>query len=261
VDCSKTAFEAEFRHLSGRISAEVTARAAAAALLLGADLKDDERLSIQVKCEGPVKGYLVEVDALLNFRGYTQKKSLPALDRSERSFAEGIGRSGRLQVIRSTGAGIFYQGVTNLAAGDVASDLERSLLESQQIPSRLLIDHGYQVQLTFAIGLLLQALPGADPGAFSRLATAVSERAERSRPWPRDPETLAGVVLPESVNRKLLHSRPVTFLCRCSRERAINVLKLMGPPEGQTAYPEESRVTCAFCNDTYVVTASEIGQA
>ena len=65
-------------------------------------------------------------------------------------------------------------------------------------------------------------------------------------------------MLPASVPRKLLESRQVRFSCRCSRERAINVLKLMGPPEGQTTYPEQSRVTCAFCNDTYVVNASEL---
>jgi molecular chaperone Hsp33 len=258
ADASGTAFEAEFRHLSGRVSAEVTARAAVAAVLLGADLKDDERLAIQARCDGPIKGYLAEVDASLNFRGYTQKKTIPALDRSNRSFAEGVGRSGRLQVIRSTSAGTLYQGITNLAQGDVASDLERSLLESQQIPSRLLIDHGYGAQLTYAVGLLLQALPGGEEDGFARLASEVSARAARARPWSRDLEGLAAAVLPDSVPRKLLHSRPVSFSCRCSRERAINVLKLMGPPEGQTSYPEESRVTCAFCNDTYVVQASEL---
>jgi molecular chaperone Hsp33 len=258
AEVSGTAFEAEFRHLAGRVGAEVMARAAAAAVLLGADLKDDERLSIQARCEGPIKGYLVEVDSKLGFRGYTQKKTMRALDRTRRSFAEGLSRTGRLQVIRSTSSGIFYQGVTAFAGGDVSSDLERSLLESQQIPSRLLIDHGYESQLTHARGILLQALPGVDSAGFDQLAGEVAARAESARPWTADLDALVSAVLPPSVPRKVLHSRPVAFACRCSRERAINVLKLMGPPEGETSYPEESRVTCAFCNDTYVVTAKEL---
>jgi len=261
VDASGTAFEAEFRHLAGRVSAEVMARAAVAATLVGADLKNDERLAIQVRCEGPLKGYLVEVDADLHFRGYTHKKALTDLDRSARSFVEGIGLVGRLQVIRSTNSGVFYQGVTALAAGDVASDLEKSLLESQQVLSRLLIDHGYGRQLTHALGILLQALPGADPDVFAGLANELSARAASARPWPRDPERLANLVLPEDVPRRVLQTRRVSFSCRCSRDRAINVLKLMGPPEGQASYPEESKVTCAFCNDTYVVLASELAQA
>src|SRR5436190_15476384 len=106
AEVSGTAFEAEFRHLAGRVGAEVLARAAAAAVLLGADLKNDERLSIQARCEGPVKGYLVEIDAKLSFRGYTQKKTIRAFDRTKRSFSEGLGKVGRLQVIRSTGSGI-----------------------------------------------------------------------------------------------------------------------------------------------------------
>jgi molecular chaperone Hsp33 len=106
--------------------------------------------------------------------------------------------------------------------------------------------------------MLFQALPGADPEVFARLAEDLAGRAERARPWGRDLGALASRVLPEEVPRKVLGSRPVSFSCRCTRDRAINVLKLMGPPEGQTAYPEESRVTCAFCNDTYVVLASEM---
>jgi len=258
TDASGTAFEAEFRHLCGRVSAEVLARATVAAVLLGADLKDDERLSIQARCEGRIEGWLVEVDAKLNFRGYTNKKTVRGLDRSSRPFTHGIGKVGRLQVIRSTGEGIFYQGVTSFAEGDVASDLERSLRESQQIPSRLLIDHGYKLQLTSAMGALLQALPGADPDAFAALAEEVAALADRGRPWPRDLDALASLILPERVPRKVLDSRPVRFSCRCSRERAINVLKLMGPPEGQASYPEQSRVTCAFCNDTYEILASEL---
>jgi molecular chaperone Hsp33 len=261
VDASGTAFEAEFRHLCGRVSAEILARAAAGAVLLGADLKGDERLAIQVRCEGPIEGYLVEVDATLSFRGYTHKKALPGLDRSARRCAEGIGTVGRLQVIRSTGSGTLYQGITNLAAGDVASDLEKSLLESQQVPSRLLIDHGYGAQLVHAVGLLIQGMPGADPGRFAELANAVAERAEHGRPWTRDLAALTDHVLPDAVARKVLHERPVSFSCRCSRSRAISVLRLVGPPEGETAYPAESRVTCAFCNDTYVVLASEIASS
>jgi len=258
VDASGTACEAEFRHLAGRVGAEVLGRATVAAVLLGADLKDDERLSIQARCEGPIEGYLVEVDSKLNFRGYTNKKTIRGLDRSARPFVEGVGKVGRLQVIRSTGSGIFYQGVTSFAQGDVATDLERSLRESQQIPSRLLIDHGYRMQLTSAIGILLQVLPGADAEAFPYLAAEIAARAERARPWTKDLETLAKLVLPESVPSKLLDSRPIRFSCRCSRERAISVLKLMGPPEGQATYPELNRVTCAFCNDTYEVLASEL---
>jgi redox-regulated HSP33 family molecular chaperone len=91
TDASGTAFEAEFRHLSGRVSAEVLARATVAAVLLGADLKGDERLSIQARCEGPIKGYLVEVDSKLNVRGYTQKKILRGFDRTRRPFVEGLG--------------------------------------------------------------------------------------------------------------------------------------------------------------------------
>src|SRR5262245_11175679 len=137
ADASGTACEAEFRHLARRVAAEGLGRAAVAAVLLGADLKDDERLSIQARCEGPIEGYLVEVDSKLNFRGYTNKKTLRGLDRSARPFVVGLGKVGRLQVIRSTGSGIFYQRVTSFAQGDVARAHDRSLQEAPQLASTL----------------------------------------------------------------------------------------------------------------------------
>jgi molecular chaperone Hsp33 len=258
ADASATAFEAEFRHLAGRVGAEALGRLAVATCLLGADLKNDERLSIQMHCDGPLLGYLGEVDAELRFRGYTQKKVIPELDGSDTPFSAAIGTVGRLQVIRSTNDGVAYQGVTELGGGDVATDLERALLESQQIPSRLMLDHGYQRQLTGARGFLLQALPGVKEEEFTKLANRVSARADASRPWPEDLDELRKKLIPEDVPHRVLGSRKISFSCRCSRVRVINVLKSLGPPEGERNFPEQSRVTCVFCNDTYEVSSAEL---
>ena len=143
ANVSGTVFEAEARHVSARLSAEVTARAAAAVILVGSDLKGDERLSMQVLSDGPLAGLLVEVDANLRFRGYTHRKTAGAHDHDGTPHTAALGTAGRLQMIRSTGGGITYQGITALGDGDLIADVERALRDSQQIPSCQIVDHGY----------------------------------------------------------------------------------------------------------------------
>ncbi len=258
ADVSSSAFEAEFRHLSGRLASETLARAAVAVVLIGADLKNDERLAIQIRTDGPVKGLLAEVDVDLRFRGYTNVKVLAGLDEGVVRQATAVGPEGRVQLIRSTGAQVVYKGITALRNGDIASDLEAALEESTQIPSRMWIDHGYDRQLTFASGALLQAMPGCTRQEFDELGAEISLRAEAAMPFGRDPEALVRALLgPDRVFR-ILRTRTVAFGCRCSRDKVVGILKQLGPPPETGEYPEESRVTCAFCSDLFTVSREEL---
>jgi molecular chaperone Hsp33 len=258
IDASTTAFEAEFRHLAGRTAAVTLARAAAGALLLGSDLKNDERLAVQVRAEGPLAGLLVEADARLRFRGYTHKKVVPELDASSSPPTAGLGPVGRLQIIRSTGSQVVYRGVTALRTGDPADDLRAAMEESAQIPTRLWIDHGYERQLTHVVGAMLQAVPGHDAAAFKALAAAIDARVDAARPFPRDLMALLAALMPPDVERRPLGERPVGFACRCSRDKVVAMLKSLGPPEGGGGYPDENRVTCAFCNDVFEIAATDL---
>ncbi len=258
ADVSASAFEAEFRHLSGRLASETMARAAVAVVLIGADLKDDERLAIQLRAEGPLKGLLAEVDADLRFRGYTNVKVLAGLDNGLVRQPTALGPEGRVQLIRSTGAQVVYKGITALRTGDIAGDLEAALEDSTQIPSRLFIDHGYDRQLTYASGALLQAMPGCSREEFDDLGAEIALRAAAAVPFGRDPESLVRSLLGPDRAFRILRTRPVAFGCRCSREKVVGILKQLGPPPETGEYPEESRVTCAFCNDLFAVSRDEL---
>ena len=36
------------------------------------------------------------------------------------------------------------------------------------------------------------------------------------------------------------------------------MLKSSGPPEGETGFPAENRVTCVFCNDAFEIAPHEL---
>src|SRR4051794_3295397 len=110
VDATGAAFEAEWRHLAGRVAAEALARLIAGTALAAGVLKDDEQLSLQIKTEGKLGGALVDVDAHGALRGYTQQKVIPVMDPGPSDISYAIGSRGTLTAIRSTAEAIRYSG-------------------------------------------------------------------------------------------------------------------------------------------------------
>jgi len=53
---------------------------------------------------------------------------------------------------------------------------------------------------------------------------------------------------------------PVTFTCRCSRERVEGMLSVLGADELESLLAQEGQaeVTCRFCGDRYVLTEDEV---
>jgi molecular chaperone Hsp33 len=62
---------------------------------------------------------------------------------------------------------------------------------------------------------------------------------------------------------RLLPERPVTFVCRCSRERVAGMLKVLGRDEiqGLLADRRTIDVDCDFCGQRFTLSAEEAWSA
>jgi molecular chaperone Hsp33 len=150
-----------------------------------------------------------------------------------------------------------YQGVVDIAGGNLAASLEDYFVQSEQLPTRLFLAFdGAQVT-----GLLLQRLPTA-PGASD---ATIDEQEEL---W-REVCALAGTLTASELARwsivelvrKLFHEhsvklhagRALEFACTCGRERAERMLAALPKSEilGLLAERGAVDVTCEICGARY----------
>ncbi|MBY0265117.1 MAG: Hsp33 family molecular chaperone HslO [Burkholderiales bacterium] len=227
----------------------------AAGALLAATLKFDGLLALQLQGDGPVKLIVVEctrdhtMRATAKWQGEIPDGGLRALLGKGRFVVNLMPASGQQG----------YQGVVGLEGDTVAAALEHYMATSEQIPTRLWLASDQH----HAAGLLLQKLPdqaGNDPDAWPRaghLAATVTAH-----------ELLHLDALPllhrlfHEEDLRLFDAKPVSFRCSCTRERVIDMLRMLGHDEvrGVIAERGEVEVHCEFCNRRYAFDAVDSEQ-
>jgi molecular chaperone Hsp33 len=256
--------EAVRRHQAGPAGALALGRGLTAGLLLATLTKDEERVSLQVLGDGPLGGLTVDAGSAGTARGYVRNPhvALPpasAAAAGRPSLAEVVGRAGVVNVVRDLGLRENFRGQTALASGEIDEDVERYLLDSEQIASAIACDAivGADGTVAFAGGILLQALPGGDGAA---IVAAAGEGLRTGRLAPilaARPENAEEIILAALGDRfgeiQLLDRRPVRFHCPCSRARAATSLALLGNAELSEMILEDGKaeVTCNFCRARY----------
>jgi molecular chaperone Hsp33 len=263
--------EAVRRHQAGPAAALALGRGLTAGLLLATLTKDEERVSLQVLGDGPLGSLTVDAGSAGTARGYVKHPhvALPAASASATgrvSLGEVVGRTGVVSAIRDLGLRENFRGQTALASGEIDEDVERYLLESEQIASALICDAlvGPDGAVEFAGGILLQALPGTDGAAIVAAAGEGLRAGGLARILAARPESADEIIIGALGDRfgeiRLLDRRPVRFYCPCSRTRAATSLALLGNVELSEMILEDGKaeVTCNFCRARYQFDEAEL---
>ena len=275
--------EAAERHHASPAATVALGRGALSGLLLATLTKDEERVSVQILGDGPLGALTVDASSAGTVRAFVRHPhagpSTPPRPRGAAADASGaatgrslpawVGRTGIVSVVRDLKLGAPFRGQTALGTGEIDEDVERYLLDSEQIDSALgcevLLDASGEARL--AAGVLVQALPNSEGNplvetARERLrAGGLLAALEASGGTAPDVEVLARAVVGElTADLRVLERRPVRFHCSCSRERATATLSLLGEVELGEMIATDGRadVTCDFCRREYQFTAEEV---
>jgi molecular chaperone Hsp33 len=249
--------EARRRHDTFPTATAALGRALTAALLVGGLGKDDERVSLEFSGDGPLRGILVDATPDGNVRGYVTRPHTDLPPRAGKLDVGGALGRGLLCVMRiPPGESQPYRGIVPLVSGEIANDVARYLVDSEQTPS--VVGIGVYVNADGTVGAaggyLLQTLPDAAPGTIDRLERNVAASDTPSE-LVRRGLTAAGILetLLTGFAAQTLDERDVRFRCRCSRARVEAAVIAMGRAELQDVLTAErsAEVVCEFCATSY----------
>ena len=263
--------EARQRHKLSYVATAALGRTMAAGLLLSSSMMKTEnsRVNIRIEGNGPLGKVFVDAGIDGTVRGYVQNPhvELPPNEIGKLDVGGAVGKDGYLYVIRDVGYGFPYSSTVELVSGEIGDDLASYLVNSEQTPSALLLGVFVGANgVTAAGGLLLQILPKAarDESLISLLESRVAHLSGFT------PLLQAGKNLSEIMEELLgdldltiiPETKMVRFQCRCSFNRVLGALKMLGTAEllDMIDKDEGAEATCQFCNEIYRASAKELNQ-
>ncbi len=232
----------------------------AAAVLLGATIKFDGSIILQIHGDGPIALVVVEYqhDGSLRATVKMREGQIAPPGACLQSLVNSGGR-GRFAVtldprIRSDSRQP-WQGIVPFEGDSVAAVLERYMQRSEQVPTRLWLaaDGGR------AAGMLLQQLPSEggrpsapdDPDAWNRMQHLADTLTEGELLQHSSADILNRLFWQERMHG--YEPRGLRFGCSCSRAKVAGMLRMLGAAEVEEILAErgEVEVRCDFCNQPY----------
>ena len=255
--------EAARRHRCGALATAALGRVMTGALLLAANLKNRECLTVKFQGDGPLGQIVADASADGAARGYVAhpEAELP-LTNGKLSVGQGVGR-GLLSVTRFTGLKDPVTGTCEIFSGEIAEDLTRYLFQSEQTPSSvgLGVLVGRDGKTEAAGGFVVQPLPGASEETLSRLEAAVASLRPVSsmvKEGLSAREIISGI-LGGFSEIHFLSETELAFRCQCSRSRTEEILATLRDEDLKSlAEDRQAEVRCDFCGETYLFTKEEL---
>ena len=255
--------EAIRRHDCYPVAAAALGRTMTGALLLAANLKNKEALTVNIRGDGPLKNITADAVPEGFVRGYVANPhvELPLNDKGKLDVGGGVGQ-GLVTVTRFTGLREPMRGSSEIVTGEIAEDLTNYLYVSEQTPSSIglgvLVDTDFSAKA--AGGFIIQPMPDADEETISRL----EENLQKLRPVTtmidegKDAKEIILEIM-SGFDMEFLTTTDLAFKCQCSKERLEDVLLNLNHDDMESLIADgQAEVCCHFCGEKYHFTREEL---
>lgn len=240
-------------------SAIALGRLLSATALVGLSSRRPGVTSIQILSQSRIGQVFADVTEEGWLRGYVKNTELnyPILVSEDLLGRRTIGPAvvpGQVSVVRMGERGEYTQSATPLHDGEVDSDVDHFLNQSDQVASILRCDTLMDPtgKIIAAGGILVRALPDSSMEAMHELRTLVLGRlVEDLLRNGADAKTLLRSVAPNGPEPEP-HLHPV-WRCRCSKHKVLATLRMLDVMEIAQMVAEDKpvEVRCELCNTVH----------
>jgi len=256
--------DAQARHGCSPTVTAALGRLLTGAALLGVNLRGRERLTLQINCDGPVRGLIGEAATGGRVRGFPARPraELPLNNRGKFDVGGVVG-SGFLHVTRIFETGLPYTSAVPLKTGEIGEDIAYYFARSEQVPSVVALGVlANPAGVVAAGGVLAQLMPGADEwvvDALERGANQLGQVTSHLRDG-RTPEDMIRHVA-GALEPRVTHVQPLSFACSCDRGRVAKAIIGLGFQQlkEMAEADDDTEATCDFCGKRYYFSPAEIG--
>jgi len=254
-------------HRTTPVATAALGRALTLVGILGLTMKENQRVSLQIECQGPLEGILVQGNAKGEVRGYVSQPwvILPSKEQGKLNVEDAVGAGSKLLVVKDLGFGEPYMGSITMPRGGIAYDLAYYFASSEQLPSACSagVYVGRRGRVLSAGGFIIHTPSGTPLDVIATLEENISRLGPVSHELfqGKTPEDIAAFIF-SGLPYRIVGKDPLRYRCRCSRRRAKNVLLLLGEEERRELFETQGRaeVHCAFCNRTYLFSPEDFTQ-
>jgi molecular chaperone Hsp33 len=265
VNTTATISEVQRRHNTWPVVSAALGRSMTAAVMMGAMLKGNDKITVKIEGNGPIGPIIVDADANGDVRGYASNPFVH-FDLNEQGKLDvraGVGNEGTLTIVKDLGMRDMFSGQTPIVSGEIAEDFTYYFAISEQVPSSVglgvLVNPDNTIKA--AGGFILQLMPGCDDETIDALEKqlATIEPVSKMIEKGYTPEQLLEAVLGDN-DIQILSSLPVKFQCQCSKERFSAAILGLGATEIQAMIEEDGKAEaeCHFCLEKYEFTKEEL---
>ncbi len=256
--------EAANVHQLSPVATAALGRTLTAAAMMSRMLKGEkDKLTVQIRGDGPLGGIVVASDSKANVRGYVHNPvvDLPLNERGKLDIRTAVG-FGYINVIKDLGLKEPYIGFSDLVSGEIADDLTYYYATSEQVPSTVAL--GVLVDsngVKSAGGFIIQLMPGAEEDTVQKLEEKLIGFPSISK-LLADGTTPEGILemLLEGLSPKVVETVPCAFVCNCSRDRMERNLISLGKEDLLEILQDKqgAELNCHFCNKKYNFTHEDL---
>jgi len=256
ADTTDIVQEAAAIHKYDKYSIEVFGKFCTLAVLMGATLKGEDKLTIRTDTEGYIKNIVVNSDASGNIKGY--------LVNTDAENVEHLGK-GMMRIIKDMGLKEPYVAITDIDYTNLPNDISAFFYNSEQVPTVISIagQCTNDGKILCAGAFMVQLLPNADESFITKL----EQKVQAIRPM--NELMLGGMTLEQIANLlyddmdteddslveefEILENKEVRYQCDCNSDRFYRGILTLGKDDLKHIFEEKKEIEaeCQFCGKRY----------